>query len=99
MDKQKISVPKATLDFYVYEKDGLRFYEFDATSVSAPEPMINAFAGLAMLKRKNDRLVGRFFHKPLPLLQRISNYFDWEEEEMENGDVRLTFRSKNNSIT
>ena len=92
--KKIIKIPRATLDFYKYEKDGLTFYEFDATQSSAPEPMINAMVGLEMIKNKNDRLKGIFFHEPMPLLQRVSPYFDYEATELQNGDYCLVFKRK-----
>jgi len=87
-----VEVPKATLPFYKYEKDGLVYYEFDATQCTTPEPMVNAMAGLQMLRDKNDRLVGLFFHKPIPLLGRVEGYFAYDVEETKEGDVRITFR-------
>jgi len=90
--KKLIKIPNATLDFYKYEKDGLVFYEFDATNSCVPEPLINAMAGLEMIKNENERLVGIFFHEPIPLFNRISSYFDYACEELENGDYRIVFK-------
>ncbi|QFR49167.1 hypothetical protein FJR48_05280 [Sulfurimonas lithotrophica] len=92
MDKEKIVIPRGSLDFYKYEKDGLIYYEFNATRCSPPEPMVNAIAGLSMLKEKNERLVGFFFHVPSPLFGRIGNEFVYEIDEMDNGDVRVEFQ-------
>jgi len=92
LHKELVEVPRATLDFYRYEEDGLVFYEFDASECSTPEPMVNAMAGLAMLQNDNERLVGKFFHKPNPLLDRISEYFSYESDELESGDVRIVFK-------
>jgi len=92
--KEAVKIPRATLDFYKYEEDGLIFYEFDATQSSAPEPMMNAIAGLEMITNENERLVGTFFHEPVPLLQRISPYFSYTSTELHNGDYRLVFKRK-----
>jgi len=92
--KELIEVPRATLDFYKYKKDGLIFYEFDATQSSAPEPMINAMLGLEMIKNENERLVGIFFHEPMPLLQRVSSYFSYTSNELENGDYRIICKKR-----
>jgi len=92
--KELVKIPRATLDFYRYEEDGLIFYEFDATQSSAPEPMMNAMVGLEMIKNKNERLVGIFFHQPMPLLQRIMPYFTYEVTELDSGDFRLVFQRK-----
>ena len=94
--KELIEVPRATLDFYKYEKDGLIFYEFDATHSSAPEPMMNAMLGLEMIKNENERLIGFFFHQPMPLLQRVEAYFSYKATELENGDFSIVFQRKFN---
>jgi len=92
LKKELIKVPRATLDFYKYEEDGLVFYEFDATESSAPEPMINAIVGLGILQDTNDRLVGIFFHEPVPLYNRIGNKFSHEATELESGDFKIVFK-------
>lgn len=92
MNKELVEVPRATLDFYKYEEDGLVYYEFDATECSPPEPMVNAVNGLGMIKSENDRLVGIFFHEPAPLYERISSDFSYEAKELENGDYMVIFK-------
>ena len=85
-------VPRATLDFYKYEKDDLIYYEFDATECSPPEPMVNAINGLKMLKNKNERLIGYFFHEPFPLFDKIPDKFTYETFELDSGDFKVTFK-------
>ncbi|MCW8837453.1 MAG: hypothetical protein OQJ77_07015 [Thiovulaceae bacterium] len=92
MEKEKIIVPRGSLDFYKYEKDGLMYYEFDATRCSPPEPMVNAIAGLSLLKEANERLVGLFFHVPSPLFARIGDEFSYEINELDSGDIRVEFK-------
>ena len=92
LHKELVKIPRATLDFYKYEEDGLIFYEFDASECTTPEPMVNAMAGLALLENDNERLVGKFFHKPIPLLNRISEYFSYETYELESGDFCIVFK-------
>ncbi len=94
MQKEQVQIPRTTLPFYKYEKDGIIYYEFDATKCSPPEPMVNAINGLRMLKNENERMVGIFFHEPTPLFERINNNFTHEIEELESGDVRVVFRKK-----
>ena len=91
--KELVKIPRTTLDFYKYEDDGITFYEFDATNSCAPEPMMNAMVVLSMIK-DNERVVGTFFHEPAPLLQRVSEYFDYKSTELENGDFRIVFQKK-----
>lgn len=96
MERELIEVPRATLDFYKYEEDGLTYYEYDATKCQPPEPMVNTMVGLSLLKSENDRLVGIFFHEPFPLYQRIPLTISHEAKELESGDVRVTFKLDNN---
>jgi hypothetical protein len=92
MQKEKIELPRATLDFYKYKEDDLTIYEYDATECQSPEPMVNTMAGLLLLKSKNDRLVGIFFHEPFPLYERIPFTIAHEAKQLENGDFRITFK-------
>ncbi len=92
MEKTLIEVPRATLNFYKYEEDGLTYYEFDATECQPPEPMINAIVGLSLLKSKNERLVGIFFHEPFPLYDRVPLSIAHEAIELDGGDFRITFK-------
>jgi len=92
MNKESVSLPMATLEFYKYEENGLVFYEFDATECQPPEPMVNTIHGLKLLKNENDRLIGRFFHEPVPLYERVGNSFEHEAIELENGDFNIIFK-------
>jgi hypothetical protein len=94
MKKERVSIPMTTLDFFKYEKDGIVYYEFDATECSPPEPMVNTMNALRIIQNENERLVGRFFHEPTPLYAKISQFFDYEAKELENGDFEITFKAK-----
>jgi len=90
--KEKITPPRATLDFYQYEKEGITYYEFNATKCSPPEPMVNAMIGLSLLKNENERLIGEFFHLPTPLLQKVEGKYLYTTTELENEDVIVEFK-------
>lgn len=92
MQKELVKVSRATVDFYKYEKDGLVFYEYDATQLRAPEPMVNTMAGFSLLKDKNIRLVGLFFQEPFPLYSRIPLSIEYETIELDSGDFQITFK-------
>jgi len=94
MDKKKIDVPRATLDFLKYEENGLVYYEFNATECQPPEPMVNAMYGMDLLKKDNDRVVGIFFHEPTPLYEKIDSKITYEAIELENGDFKIIFKLK-----
>ncbi len=92
MDKQKVEIPGATIDFFKYEENGLTYYEFNATQCSPPEPMVNAMNGLRMLQNKDERLVGIFFHEPVPLYNRLGDQFSHEAIALESGDYKIIFK-------
>jgi len=92
MNKEKIEIPRTTLDFYTYEKEGITYYEFDATECSPPEPMVNAVVALNNLKDDKQRLIGTFFHIPTPLFERIKDKYSFEIEELQSGDFRIEFK-------
>ncbi|MEA3371944.1 MAG: DUF2249 domain-containing protein [Campylobacterota bacterium] len=93
-EKELVQIPFATLDFYKYEEDGITIYKFDATECQPPEPMVNTISALKMLKSKDERVVGTFFHEPTPLYNKISQAFSYNAQELENGDFEITFMIK-----
>ncbi len=92
MKKELVDIPRTTLDIYKYEKDDFIYYEFDATECSPPEPMVNAVICLNHLKDENERIVGIFFHEPIPLYERISGKFEYEATELDSGDFKIVFK-------
>jgi len=94
MQKQKVTIPMTTLNFYKYEKDDITYYEFDATECSPPEPMVNTMNALRIIKSDKERLIGKFFHEPTPLYAKISKFFDYDAKELENGDFEIVFKVK-----
>ena len=92
MNKEKIVIPRATLDIFKYEENGFIIYEFDATECQPPEPMVNAIVCLAMLKGESDMLIGTFFHEPTPLYERIASKFSYNATELDSGDFRIVFK-------
>ena len=94
MQKKLITIPRATLEIYNYQEDGMNIYEFDATECSPPEPMVNTLVALDMLKDVNDVLKVKYFHEPVPLYERLSNDFGHESQELESGDFLVIFKKK-----
>jgi len=92
--KKLVTVPRATLDIYNYEENGLNIYEFDATECSPPEPMVNTIVCLELVKERRDRLKVKFFHEPMPLYERVSEHFLHTSQELESGDFLVTFERK-----
>ena len=53
LQKEKIEVAGATVDFYKYNEGDVEVYEFDTSRCGPPEPMVNAMAGLKMIDGPN----------------------------------------------
>lgn len=85
---KKIDVKNATVDFFEDEN----YYYFDTSLTGAPEPMINALAGLKLLDGSKKLIM--YNHKiPLGLFPKIEDYFDFKVEEFEDF-VKITFSKK-----
>ena len=91
---KKIKVENSTVDFFEDENA----YYFDTSLTAVPEPMINALAGLKLLNG-NKRLVMINHKIPMGLFPKIDEYFDYEIEELEDGNVKIIFSKKTNCIT
>ena len=94
---QKINVDGSTVDFFQYEEEGKNCFYFDTSACSAPEPMINAMAGLQLLKKANDRLVMMNHTPPNGLFPRIQANYDFEMDDID-GVVKIVFSYKADSI-
>ncbi|MEA2072574.1 MAG: hypothetical protein U9O86_03235 [Campylobacterota bacterium] len=94
MQKTLVDIPRATLDVYNYEEDGLNVYEFDARECSAPQPMVNTQVVLQSLKNENDILRVYFFHEPVPLFEKVSQNFIYLSKELDDGEFLVEFRKK-----
>ena len=90
---KEISLEGATVPFYEYEIDGVRYYQFDTSKTTHPEPMINAMTGLKNLK-DGEKLVMINHKKPMGLFPKIENDFDYEVAELENGLFKIIFSKK-----
>jgi len=94
LNKEKIEVTGATVDFYKYIQDGIEYYEFDTSRCGPPEPMVNAMAGLKLIDAPNKKLVMINHKKPMGLLDKIGENFNIEDEKTDDGKVKLIFSYK-----
>ncbi len=99
MNKEQIEVTGATEPFFTYEVDGVRYYEFDSSLCTPPGPMVNAMSGLKLIDSPNKKLVMINMKKPMGLLPKVENDFSWEEEDLPDGKVKLTFSLKHTDAT
>ena len=91
---KQIVVMNATLPFYEDEN----FYYFDSSLTAPPEPMVNALAGLKLLDG-SKKLVMINHKAPMGLFPKIDEYFDYEIEELVDGNVKVTFIKKSNHLS
>ena len=87
---KNIAVESATVDFLTFEKENKTYYYFDSTKCGPPEPMVNAMAGLNLLK-EDDILIMHNHKKPMGLLNKVSENFSIDEELLEDGSIQLFF--------
>ncbi len=93
-DAQKVDVPGATVDFYKFERDGVTYYAFDTSRCGPPEPMVNAMAGLKLVKDPHTKLIMINHKMPMGLLNKIEENYDIETENLPDGRVKLVFSYK-----
>ena len=91
---KQIVVQNSSVSFYEDEN----FYYFDSSLTAPPEPMVNALAGLKLLDG-SKKLVMINHKVPMGLFPKIDEYFDYEIEELEDGNVKITFSKKSNCVT
>jgi len=91
---KQIEVINSTVPFYEDEN----YYYFDTSLTAVPEPMINAVAGLGLLD-ENKKLIMINHKIPMGLFPKIEAYFDYEVEELEDGNVKIIFTKKINLVS
>lgn len=89
---KKIEVENSTVDFF----EDKNSYYFDTSLTAVPEPMINALAGLKLLNSDDKKLIMINHKIPMGLFPKIDEYFNYEIEELEDGNVKIIFSKKSN---
>ena len=93
LNAKQIEILNATVQFY---KEGDTYY-FDTSLTAPPEPMINAVIGLELLD-ENKKLIMINHKIPMGLFPKIDAFFDYKIDELEDGNVKITFTKKSNCI-
>ena len=96
-DAQKIEVEGATVDFYKLAKDGQSTYYFDTSKEGPPHPMVNAMAGIALLKGTNDTLVMINHKAPGGLFAKLEDDVKYVVQDLDNGLVKVVFSYDDNA--
>ncbi|RXJ99177.1 hypothetical protein CRU98_07380 [Arcobacter sp. CECT 8986] len=97
-DAKKIELDNITVDFFEFTKDGDTFVYFDTSVCAAPEPMINAMAGLKYINHTNKKLLMKNHQIPSGLFPRIDKSFDFIIERVEDDNVLITFTYTQDSL-
>lgn len=92
--KKEISVENATVPFYEYFEGDIRVIEFDSSQCVPPEPMVNAMSALELLKDSNTKIVMINHRSPVGLFPKIGENFGIDEQELEDGRVKIVFTYK-----
>ncbi|QOP45375.1 hypothetical protein [Sulfurimonas paralvinellae] len=96
-DAQKIAVEGATVDFYKLQKDGESTYYFDSSKEGPPHPMVNAMAGLGLIKGTNDTLVMINHKAPGGLFAKLEDDVHYDVEDLPDGLVKVVFSYNSNA--
>ena len=92
----QIEVANATVPFTKGTMGPITTYMFDTTK--GGHPMVNAMAGLAVLK-DDEQLVMINHCPPSGLYPKITDEFDFIDQELENGATQIVFTRKKDAST
>jgi len=95
----KIEVEGATVDFFKLAKDGESTYYFDTSKTGPPHPMVNAMAGLGIIKGSSDKLVMINHKLPGGLFGKLEDDVQYTSEDLEDGLVKVTFTHNANATS
>jgi len=90
-DAIQIEVAGATVDFFELVKDGVSTYYFDTSKEGPPHPMVNAMAGLGLIKGTKDTLVMINHKMPGGLFGKLESDVKHVAEDIEGGLVKVVF--------
>jgi hypothetical protein len=98
-EAEKIVVDGATVDFYKLEKDGQSTYYFDTSKEGPPHPMVNAMAGLGLIKGTNDTLVMINHKAPGGLFAKLEDDVKYVIEDLDDGLVKVVFSYNKDAVS
>ncbi len=94
---EKIEVLGSTVDFFKEIQNGVTTYIFDTSMCGPPDPMVNAMAGLQLLDDESQLVM--INHKsPAGLFPKVQEEFEFHEENVEDGKVKIIFTKKSGSV-
>lgn len=93
---EAVGVANATVEFLKGNIGNVVSYQFDTTA--AGHPMVNAMAGLAVLK-DGEQLIMINHCAPMGLFPKIESEFDFTYNDLPNGLTQVVFSRKTGSDT
>jgi len=88
---ESIVVPNATVEFVKGKIGDIVTYQF--STVEGGHPMVNAMAGLAILK-DGEQLIMLNHCAPMGLFPKIEAEFDYTYSDLPNGHTQVVFSKK-----
>lgn len=98
MQMEKVEVTGATVDFFKFIQNGVVCYQFDSSKLGPPEPMVNAMAGLQLLK-EGEELHMINHTAPSVLFSRVDAEFSHKVEELGDGKIKIIFSKIPGSVS
>ncbi len=90
---EQFSVDGATVPFYKFNENGVKFVGFDSRPCVPPEPMVNALIAIKFAD-KNTKIMMLNHKFPAGLIPKIDKSFDIEREDIDGGAVKMIFSLK-----
>ena len=88
---QKIDVENGTVEFFKGNIDNNTAYQF--STVEGGHPMVNAMAGLAVLK-EGEQLIMLNHCAPMGLFPKIEDDFEYKYSDLPSGITQVIFTKK-----
>ena len=90
-NQEIVEVPNATVEFVKGSVNGIGAYGFNTST--GGHPMVNAMAGLAMLK-DGEKLIMINHCAPMGLFPKVESEFEFAYADREDGLTRIEFTKK-----
>lgn len=96
---EKCSVEGSSVDFFKKIEGGITYIGFNSSSLTPPGPMLNASLAINLIKDTNTKVVMINHKFPVGLIPKIQDNFNYTNEELADGKVKLVFSLKEGKET
>ncbi|ALV24205.1 hypothetical protein CIG2463D_0610 [Campylobacter iguaniorum] len=91
---EKFSVDGSSADFFKKIDGDTTYIGFDSSSLTPPGPMLNASLAINLVKDTSTKIVMINHKFPVGLIPKIEGSFNYTNEELDGGKVKLVFSLK-----